>query len=188
MFKTLTGGDEMIEAEYKYSDGFSFSPYVGLIFSANQFSRLKDDSRGFFDRFLVVHFGRRFRGAPGEIPKETLLRVLTTPNELSRMLNRSLDGLDLLRKENQFRESESMKRAFAEFRAVTDPFSTWMTRHTVRRARSWIAQDRLWDEYSRNCERAGRSVMTKTAMTQALGKLEPPNVERIASTPKASRK
>lgn len=58
-FKKVIVGD-MITGERKHQAPFSFAPIAGHVFACNSLPRTKDQSYGFWRRFLVVEFPRRF--------------------------------------------------------------------------------------------------------------------------------
>jgi len=171
VFKALTGGD-YLDAEYKYArDSFEFMPYCRLVFSANHVPRSGDASHAFFRRWLVVPFNRTFE--PGEqTPREELDSKLSDPRELSGVLNRALEVLPRVRREG-FSESESMREAHEEFRAMTDPVSVWLTQKTITGPDVFVPQDNLVNAYNSEASARGHVVMSKTAFTQALKRVRP---------------
>lgn len=172
VFKAITGGDPLM-AEYKFKDSFEFIPYARLIFSANHPPKSQDASPAFFRRWLVVPFERTFAdGAPGTIPRDQLDASLADPAELSGVLNKALQAIAAIRSRG-LSESDSTRRAMDEFRKATDPLAVWLDRHTVLRSDAVIPQDRLYQEYSRNCFDAGRPTISKTAFGRAMKKLRP---------------
>jgi putative DNA primase/helicase len=172
VFKAITGGDPLM-AEYKFKDSFEFIPYARLIFSANHPPKSQDASPAFFRRWLVVPFERTFAdGAPGTIPRDRLDAMLADPAELSGVLNKALQAIAAIRSRG-LSESDSTHRAMDEFRKATDPLAVWLDRHTVLRPDAVIPQDRLYQEYTRNCFDAGRPTISKTAFGRAMKKLRP---------------
>jgi P4 family phage/plasmid primase-like protien len=170
VFKAITGGDDL-HAEYKYRESFEFRPYCRLVFSANHVPRSGDASHAFFRRWLVVPFERTFE--PGEqIPREDLDANLTDPRELSGVLNRALEVLPRVRREG-FTESESMREAWEEFKAMTDPVSVWIENNTVEHADALVPKSALLAAYNRDCEKQGRAGMTGKAFGQALKRARP---------------
>ena len=156
MFKAIVGGDS-ITAEYKFHDTFDLLPYARLVFSANQAPRSTDSSDGFFRRWTVIPFTRTFSpGTEGFIRKEVLDAVLCDPRELSGVLNRALtvwrrvrtDGITL---------SPSMREAWDELRAATDPLAVWLDTATTEVPSALVAQGDLLNAYRRACDKAGRS-------------------------------
>ena len=57
--KNLSSGEAM-HVEHKYQDGFDMVTYATLIFSCNQFPRVYDQSDGFFRRWIIIEFKRKF--------------------------------------------------------------------------------------------------------------------------------
>jgi putative DNA primase/helicase len=57
--KQLVGGD-IIEAERKNQNPFSFKPYARIIAATNELPQLKDSSDGFFRRAIILKFNRKF--------------------------------------------------------------------------------------------------------------------------------
>lgn len=170
IFKAITGGDP-ITGEYKFKDSFDFIPFARLVFSANSPPRAHDASDGFFDRWLVVPFERRFRGEGGEIPADKLDAMLSDPAEQSGLLNRALDVLARLRTTGRFSKSDSVEKAFSEFHAATDPLSVWLDGQTIEGPMLITPKRVLIAAFSNYCERNGRSPMSEKAFGSALKRL-----------------
>jgi len=177
VFKAITGGDELT-GEHKFHDSFDFRPFCRLLFSANNPPRAEDGSEGFFDRWLVVPFDRRFRGEGGEITSAVLDAMLSEPGEQSGLLNRALSALTTLRERGRFSESASTRAAFAEFHATTDPLAVWLDANTVDNPSAVTSQSTIYSAYARSCEQKGMAPMTKNAFGRALHKLRPSVVDR----------
>jgi putative DNA primase/helicase len=170
VFKAITGGDDL-HAEYKYRESFEFRPYCRLVFSANHVPRSGDASHAFFRRWLVVPFERTFE--PGEqVPREVLDARLSSAGELSGVLNRALEVLPRVRREG-FTESDSMREAWEEFKAMTDPVSVWLENNAVEHADALVPKSALLAAYNRDCEKQGRAGMTGKAFGQALKRARP---------------
>jgi P4 family phage/plasmid primase-like protien len=170
VFKAITGGDDL-HAEYKYRESFEFRPYCRLVFSANHVPRSGDASHAFFRRWLVIPLERTFE--PDEqIPREELDAKLADPRELSGVLNRALDVLPRVRREG-FTGSESMREAWEEFKAMTDPVSVFLAQHTIEAANAWVTKADLLTAYNRDCDKHGRAGLNKTAFGLALKRARP---------------
>lgn len=173
MFKAITGGD-VLHAEYKYLDSFEFVPFAKLVLSANQPPHSDDPTHGFFRRWLVVPFMRTFEeGSAGTISREKLDARLSAPNELSGVLNKALGALAAIGKRGGFTESESMKRAWSEFRTATDPLSVWLDCNTVDLPTAMVAKADLMTAFNKHCTDAGRPPLTKSAFGLALKRARP---------------
>ena len=170
VFKAITGGD-MLLAEYKYKDSFEFDPFCRLVFSANHVPRSEDASHAFFRRWAVVPFDRTFESNE-QTPREQLDATLSDPDELSGVLNRALLALPRVRREG-FTESKSMRKAWKEFKEMTDPVSVWLKHHTIEHSGASVPKGALHNAYNRYCEQKGRAGMTSKAFTRALLKARP---------------
>lgn len=172
VFKALTGGDA-IEGEYKFCDSFQFVPFASLIFSANSPPRSQDASEGFFDRWCVVPFDARFRGTGQEITRKDLDARLSTPVELSGMLNKTITAWSVIQQQGRLSEPESVKAAFREFHMMTDPMSSWLEQFTIDDCSAVVIKEVLRAAYGAACERKGRPTPTSNAFGRALSKARP---------------
>jgi putative DNA primase/helicase len=105
IFKNLTGQDT-IDAENKFEQIFSFRNRAKLLYSANRLPMLKYEDDAFYNRWIIVPFENSIYGK--EDPD--LTAKLTTPTELSGILNFGLEGLKQLRANNwhfSYGETES---------------------------------------------------------------------------------
>jgi putative DNA primase/helicase len=172
-FKAITGGDPLT-GEYKFRDSFTFCPFCKLLFSANRMPLSPDDSNAFFRRWLVIRFIRVFReGAPGTLPQRVLLERMTTPGELSGLLNLALVAGDGLRDRGHFTRSDSMAEAAREFRRTTDPFHVWLDEHTVLVPKGFVVQKDLYKGYGEECRRAERAMPSPNEITAMIQRIHP---------------
>ena len=99
-FKMLVSGDS-IRAQHKFQQPFSFRNYAKLIFSANKIPESEDQTYAYYRRWRILEFLKVF----DESNKDTrLIERLTTPEELSGLLNLAIVALKQLRRNNGFRE------------------------------------------------------------------------------------
>jgi phage/plasmid-associated DNA primase len=149
------------------------------VFSANQVPRSGDASHAFFRRWLVVPFDRTFEPAE-QVPRETLDTRLSDAGELSGVLNRALEVMDRVRREG-FTESESMRRAWEEFKTMTDPVAVWLDKSTITAANAWTVKADLIAAYNKAADDEGRAGMTAQAFGRALKRARP-GVEETQKT------
>ena len=105
MFKMLTGGDT-VNAEEKFKQPFSFKNHAKLIFSTNKVPETKDDTTAFFRRWLLLVCNNVFIG---ESCNPNILNEISTPEELSGLLNYALKGLDRILENGCFSSSENIE-------------------------------------------------------------------------------
>lgn len=94
IIKAITSGD-MIDAEKKGQDPFTFSPFVKLMFSANSLPPSMDTSNAFYRRIRIIDFPHTFGIHSGKRDPH-LKHKLTTPIELSGVLNLAVEGIQRL--------------------------------------------------------------------------------------------
>lgn len=105
IFKMLTSGD-WISAERKGQQRFQFRPHATLVYSANEMPEFEDNTYAMYRRLVILPFENVFEGKD----KDTnLIDKLTTPEELSGLLNLALIALKQLRRDNGFAYIEDIK-------------------------------------------------------------------------------
>ena len=173
IFKSITGGDTLT-AEYKFRDSFDFQSFVRLVFSSNSLPQSNDASQGFFDRWVVVPFDRSFRGTGKEIPRAELDAKLTSPGELSGLLNKALDALEIVKNRRwRLHTSETLSNAHREFHSITDPLGVWLDQFTVDDSDAVTPKSMLRGAYGAECERKGRPAPTDTGFGLQLKRHRP---------------
>lgn len=166
IFKSVTGGDE-IRAERKHRDSFTFTPYARMLFSANEAPPTSDSSDAFFDRWLIVPFQRRHRGTDHQ--DHDLLAKLTTPAELSGLLNHALIGLDRLHRQRSFSHVASSDKAAERFRIDADSAAGFCEECCSLDGR--IAKPLLFAAYRGWCEENNRRPLAATRFNRRLAEL-----------------
>ena len=150
VFKSITGGDP-IRGEHKHRQAFTFIPYARLVFSANEAPPTHDSSHAFFDRWIILPFEERIRGSQQERQQDDLLAELTTPQELSGLLNHALNGLDRLRRTGKFTTTPATQRAGENFRATADSVSGFITDQCEIEPHARETRRNLWTAYRDWC-------------------------------------
>jgi putative DNA primase/helicase len=122
-FKTLVSG-ERVEAENKFKPFFSFPNVTKLVFSCNQPPTPPEDSDAYWRRWIIIRFPNQFLE---EDPKTDpdLLQKLTTPEELSGVLNWALEGLHTLTKQKKFTVSKTMEDTRKQYLFLGDPIKAF---------------------------------------------------------------
>jgi len=103
MFKALTGRS-LVSGQRKFLPPINFVNYAKFVFACNELPFAYDNSRGFWDRWVLLEYPYTFvskeeyeqnKDNPNyKIKDENIIEKITTPNELSGLLNRFLDGLN----------------------------------------------------------------------------------------------
>lgn len=163
-FKEITGADR-IQVEHKYGRSFQLRPYARLMFSANAAPPTRDASFAYFRRWLVIPFDQEFHG-PGD--DKDLLRRLTTPGELSGVLNWALDGLDRLRATGAFSSSTAIAGAKDRFRVEVDSVAAFCDEQCEWDPRARVKRQVTYDLYAGWCRTNGRRPVSNQNFGTAL--------------------
>lgn len=157
MMKMLTGGDAIM-SEFKNRDPFQFVNHSKLWFSANELPASYDTSDAFHRRLRVIEFTRQFMPAdPGTVPKDVLLARLTTPEELSGLLNLALQGLVRLRTQGYMSGLQSIEESRLEYMRRSDSIQYFCYRFIEQDPYADpIAKPRLYEVYMKLCHAIGR--------------------------------
>ena len=119
--KDLTGGG-YIDAEKKHQDSFKFRNFAKMVFSSNTPPPINDNSYGFWRRLREFDFPNTFaRNDPKTIPRDRLLEMMTTDEELSGLLNLAVEGYQRLRENGQLTGSKDPEMVRVEYLKNSDP-------------------------------------------------------------------
>lgn len=117
MLKQTTGRD-LIGANRKFLTDIKFVNYAKHIFACNELPKVYDMSKGFWSRWIVLEFPYEFISESDynklDSDKRTMKKILdpyhiekiSSPEELSGLLNKALDGLIRIRKNKGFSYSK----------------------------------------------------------------------------------
>jgi len=131
---------------------FFFRPFARLIYSANDIPRSPDRTFAFYRRLCIIPFPYQFLGAKAD---KGLINKLTTPEELSGLLNRALRGLRRLHENKVFTEPETVKKALAEYQKWNDPISGFVQDKCQLDVGNRIERQMLFTAYAKYCLEEG---------------------------------
>ena len=151
--KDLSGGG-LIEGERKFHDGFKFRNYAKLLFSTNNPPEIYDESMGWWRRLKHFTFPMTFpAGAPGTIPRDKLVESLTSPEEMSGLLNASIKGWQRLRTNGRLSGARAWEDERIKYIRQSSPgqylVETYME-HDVYAP--LVRKDSVYDLYVRFCQ------------------------------------
>jgi P4 family phage/plasmid primase-like protien len=164
-FKTLVSGDT-VRAQKKYGQPFSFRNKAKLIFSSNKIPDSDDKSHAYYKRWLILSFGNVFHGAA----KDTnLINKLTTPDELSGLLNLALIALRRLKKDGGFRDI-SVERVRKEYEYSSNTVKAFLDDECVIELASDYNTPTvyLYNEYENYCQKRGVRALEKNTFGSKL--------------------
>ncbi|ELH8542984.1 DNA primase [Staphylococcus pseudintermedius] len=118
-FKIIVTGN-YITLEFKGQDAFEFKPYVKLIFASNELPMSNDKSEDFYRRMVIIPMLRKF-GKGGQKKDPMLINKLTTPHNMSALLNLALKGLKRTLENNKIIEPQIAKKTKEEYQHDNNP-------------------------------------------------------------------
>jgi P4 family phage/plasmid primase-like protien len=159
-FKSIVSGDP-ISAERKYKDHYKFEPFARMVFSANEFPRSTDKTDAYFDRLIFVEFPNKFRGTDQQIIDYDLI-LIKKPKLMSAFLNRGIEGIQRLMKNQKFSSSASSAAAIEAYKRECSNALDFLAEHCARAAGSQIQRKDIYQKYSTWCDDQGmRAVSAK---------------------------
>ena len=167
MFKRLTGGDT-ITAEKKFKDAFSFVNSAKLVFSANRLPKVEgEDTYAFWRRWIIIDFPNTF---PEDTADKELLEKLTTPEELSGLLNLALQGLERLRRNGKFSYAKTTDEIAEKYLRWSDPVGVFLEERCEIDPEAWASKDDIYKVYVAFCHDYAVPAMTKEGFGKELKK------------------
>ncbi len=149
IIKSLTGFTDKISGEKKFKDTFEFVNGAKLIFSANQLPQVDDESDAFWNRVILIEFPHKFEGKKDD---KDLIKKLTTPEELSGLLNFALEGLDQLLKNGRFTyDHDTTFERWQKLTKVENPVSDFMENCIEIRVDASANKEALYNAYVVYC-------------------------------------
>lgn len=144
--KVIISGDS-ITAEKKHRHPFKFKPYTKLIFSANRFPYVHDQSDGFFRRFVIVEWKRQFLGEE----KDPKLRVELTKNKEEKDKVFSLLVLIArnLSQRGRFKYEDNIEKLRDQWNQHSDPIIQFINEIVEEKEDSIVSKR---EAYSRYCD------------------------------------
>jgi putative DNA primase/helicase len=138
-FKKVVGRD-VINAKRKFLPTLSFTNYAVSIFACNELPKVYDTTDGFWDKWLLFDFPYKFVPQSElsrwtEVEQEQLkfrllnpnhILLISTPEELSGLLNKALDRLDYIKKKKEFSYSRGVEEVRREWIRKADSFQAFV--------------------------------------------------------------
>lgn len=145
--KMLTGGD-IITAEKKFGGFVSFINYAKMIFSTNQMPMSYDDTDAFYRRWVIVNFPHSFDETKGK----GLINTLTTPEELSGLLNVALCGLQRLLDNGRFSNQKQIDEVREQYVRMSDSIQGFIWDCLDQNFDNFIEKKELYTIYGKYCK------------------------------------
>jgi len=164
MLKQTTGRD-LIGADRKNKTTINFVNYAKHIFACNDLPRVYDFSRGFWERWILFEFPYTFvkkeiYDSLSEEDKKThklidvfIIDKLTKEEELSGLLNESINGLHRLLKQKDFSYSIGVEEVKKFWVRKSDSFTAFAMDNLEENYEGSITKRKLRKAFSRYCRK-----------------------------------
>ncbi|MDH3203145.1 MAG: phage/plasmid primase, P4 family [Nitrosopumilus sp.] len=146
--KIIISGDS-ITAEKKHRHPFKFKPYTKLIFSANRFPSVHDQSDGFFRRFVIVNWKRQFTG---EEKNPNLREELIADNdEQNKVFSLLVLIARNLRIRGRFKHEDNIEALRKQWNQNSDPIIQFINEVVVEKENSVVSKREVYSRYCDFC-------------------------------------
>jgi len=134
--KQLIGRDT-IQAKRKFLKDLNFVNYAKLVFAANELPRVYDTTDGFWTKWVLLEFPYKFitQKEYDTLPEEErkmkkildsdIIKKISTPDEMSGLLNKVLDKLSILLKNEEFSYSKGTSEVKELWIRQSDSFTAF---------------------------------------------------------------
>jgi P4 family phage/plasmid primase-like protien len=163
-FKAIVAGDT-ISGCFKGKDFFDFKPSCKMVFAANSMLSTRDIDGGFLRRICFINFPIQFVADPGlenEKKRDTEIKTKLL-RELPGILNWSLRGLQALRKNNGFTNTNDQEQLITELELINDPIAAFVDDVILPytdRFKAMQNRDNIYTEYKKWCNETNSMPMS----------------------------
>jgi len=163
-FKALTGRD-LLSAHRKYLTNLEFVNYAKMLFGCNELPITRDTTHAFFGRWILFDFPYTFvdeikynsleedERKLYKIKDPDIVPKLTTPDELSGLLNWALVGLERLLKNKKFSDSPGTHDVKNRWVRRSNSFSAFISENLTTSSEGFITKKNLNNEYREFCKK-----------------------------------
>ena len=164
VFKMLTGGD-MIFADQKFKEPFSFHNYAKLVFSCNKLPMSRDDTDAYFRRWILISFPNKFEGKDCD---PNIIKKLTVEPELSGLFNWALEGLQRLLKNGGFSHSKSTDVIRDEYERKSSPILAFVKDCLEQKPNSKETKEAVYNCYKEYCSKEKLPIKANNSFAREL--------------------
>ncbi len=162
-FKQLTGHD-MISANRKMRSYIHFVNHAKLVFCTNSLPSTMDSSAAFWNRWILLEFPYAFlpQNEINAIPEDERefiklqdpdkINKLTDPDQMSGLLNKSIDALNTLLKNREFSYQPTVSQLQSNWERMQDSCSAFIMDNIVQDFESEISSFNMKKSYIEYCQ------------------------------------
>lgn len=151
-------GDAFIGGEQKYGGYVEFKNCARMIFSANHFPPVKSPDDAFFSRALLIPCNNKFTN---ETADSLIVDKMTTPDNMSAILRRAVEGLQRLQARGFLQLSESIETTQKAYRFAADTVLGFYEATTVIDVDAFETKEKAWQRYKVWCANGQRKPVSQ---------------------------
>lgn len=160
--KIVTG--ERLFTDQKGVEGFEFTPYCTLVFSANEVPRLKDSGNGVLRRLHPVPFNAVFSKAAGNLDPQ-LERKITSEAASEYLLRLGVEGIQRVMGSGGMTPNAASRDIVQQVRLDNDSILAWITDCCINPSTFIKRKSKdVHGEYREWCVESGRIPKSSTAL------------------------
>lgn len=163
----IATGEDRGAAERKFKDPFNFVNYAKLSFSCNQLPKTPDETLAFYKRAIYLTFDIKIPIAEQD---DTLKTKLTTPEELSGILNWALEGLRRALERHRLDEPTTIEERKIGYRRLSNPVASFAEDYLIEDVDEWETKEDVYQAFARYCTDTGFVVPSDSAFFKDLKK------------------
>jgi putative DNA primase/helicase len=184
LFKALTGRS-IVTAKRKFLHSIEFVNFAKFVFACNELPLVYDDNKGFWDRWVLLTFPFCFvtreelEQANDEDRKtlklrdEGIIEKITTPKEMSGLLNECLKGLRRLMENRRFSSTKGSEEIKMEWVRKANSFLAFCIDNVVEEYDGVILKRDMRKRYVNYCKehklRAKSDIVIKRTLQEIYG-------------------
>ncbi len=165
VFKAVIDGGKL-EVEDKNKDPYTMRPRAGHVFLANGLPHTKDNSRGFWRRFLALEFNKDFTSIPSAETKEAIKAKLV--KESAGIMAWGLHGAVRLLRQGRYTIPASHYRIMKDWRNSADQVAAFVEECCAKNGNETSGKE-AFNAFREWCARNGRMPVNNITFGKRLG-------------------
>lgn len=162
-FKELVGRDE-ISAKRKFLNDIKFVNYAKMLFACNELPKTYDTTDGFWSKWVLFEFPYTFKSQEEidvlsekekkkcKVKDANIIEKITTPEELSGLLNKALEGLNTVLFNKKFSSSQGVEEIKNMWIRKSDSFLAFCLENIEEDDECRIEKEILRNKYREYCK------------------------------------
>lgn len=165
IFKMLVGQD-YVPAERKFKEQFFFTNYAKMLFSANQIPKSPEDTNAFFRRWIIINFPNEFY----KNADKTLIKKISTEEELSGLLNFAIEGLKRILEQGDFSLTKSLEEVREQYIRMSDSVGAFEMDVVLSSPDDYVEKKELYTRFCDYCREKSYPIEAENTFHKELQK------------------